>query len=164
MSLKVHNTHKRISITPTITAGAYSANDVVGGLLTIPCGPGTLRKTKLVDKDSEGAELYLFLFHTIPTLPVSDNGAFAATGPNALNMLESRIHFDDDNYVTIASTDDYCFGIMPGDAMKNQSLAIECAPADGLNMYGYLVCVGTPTYAAVDDLLLELLFWSDRAG
>jgi hypothetical protein len=158
-SLKVHNTHYRYTQTLTITAGAYSANDVVGGLITIPCGPGTLRKAKIVDADSEGAALDLYLFYATPDLEAADNEAFAATVAD-LTLLEERIRFEAANYVTVASADDYCMGTLN----STTSLGVECRPTDGVYMYAYLVCTGTPTYTATTDLTLELLFWQDRAG
>ena len=160
-SLKKHNTHYRYALTLTIDDDAYTANDVLHGLITIPCGPGTLRSAKITDADSEGAALDLYLFHTLPTITdMDDDAAFAATAANALNLLEQRLRFEAARYVTVASTDDYCFATLDSDAQ----LAVECHPTDGLNMYGLLVCVGTPTYTAATDLRLELLFWLDRAG
>jgi hypothetical protein len=157
-SLKKHNERYRFKQTLTIDTNAYTANDIVGGLLTIPSGPGTLRVAKLTDADSEGAALDLFLFHTLPTISsMVDDAAFAATSANALNFLERRIRFEAANYVTIASADDYCFGT----DNLSPNLAIECDPTDGENMYGLLVCVGTPTYTAATDLYLDLMFWQD---
>lgn len=158
-NLKTHNTHYRFKLNLTIDDDAYTANDVLHGLITIPCGPGTLRAAKIVDADSEGAALDLYLFYETPGLVAADDAAFAATAANALTVLENRVRFEAANYVTVASADDYCFGTVN----SNPSLGVECHPTDGLNMYAYLVCVGTPTYAAATDLTLELLFWQDKA-
>lgn len=160
MSLKKHNSHYRYSQVLTVDTNAYTANDVVGGLLTIPTGGGgILRKAKITDADAENAALDLYLFHTVPSVTaIADDAAFTVTAPNALYMLEERIRFEAANYVTVSSADSYCFGTVS----SSKNLAVDCHPADGANLYAYLVCTGTPAYTAATDLRLELLFWVNK--
>lgn len=145
-----------VQVAPTVDTSAYSAGEVVGGLLTIPIGAngGILRKVKLTDADSEGAALALYLFHSLPTA-FDDTDAFAPTIDD-LNSLIARVDFAADNYATVNSLD-YVFATEDADGTVALT-GIDCPTLDG-NLYAYLVAVGTPTYAAADDLALEFVFW-----
>src|SRR5690349_16334679 len=67
---------------PTITAGAYSAGDVVGGLLTFAVGSSfaggniLIRHLTIGDADNEKAAMDLWFFNAAPTV-IADNGAFS---------------------------------------------------------------------------------------
>lgn len=82
-------------LNPTITEGAYSANDVVGGLLEFPInsggsGGGILNHVRLTDADNVKAELDLYLFNEQPTA-ILDNAAFA---PVIADLQAQVIHID----------------------------------------------------------------------
>jgi hypothetical protein len=128
-------------------AGAYTANDVVGGLLTFTLGGaiggGILNSILLVDDDSEGAALDLYLFNAAPTT-IADDAAFAPVVAD-LKKLITKISIVAGDYVTVNGNDF---------ALKETMNHIFSA-VNGL-IYGYLVCTGTPTYTAATDLYLEL--------
>lgn len=142
-----------VSTTPTITAGAYSANDVVGGLLTFqlqppplagttPCN-GFLRIVSVVDDDNEKAACKLHLFRAQPSA-IADNAAFAPS----LADLQKRI-----GVVTIAAAD-YVTINSNAQALET-GLEMEFE-ATGGNLYAYLVCDATPTYTAATDLTIAI--------
>lgn len=93
-------------VKPTITAGAYSANDAVGGVMTFPVGNGPRRSgiiagATLIDCDAEGAALNLFLFsHNITS--VADNAAFDPTDAEMLRCI-GVISFGASDYASAAS-------------------------------------------------------------
>ncbi len=149
---------KDISQTPTITAGAYSAADAVGGLLTFadvgagysPCAKIT--KVTVIDDAAQAAVLDLFLYSQEIT-PTADNGAFSPS--------------DADNQ--------FCVGVIHiaaadyGSGDDNNVATVECdlpitlsgaSPASaglvGTDLWGQLTCIGTPTYAATDDITIIL--------
>ena len=156
-SLKKYNNHHLIELNPTIDTDAYQAGDVVGGLLTLPCGPSTLRQVKLVDNDNEGAELSLYLFRGTPT-SIADDAAFAS----AFTEADNRLLIDEPLVFSTYTTINNEKKSIKGGHADGAGLGIECTPVDGLNIYAYAVCTATPTYAAL-KLFWQFLFWTDRA-
>lgn len=68
-----------ISQTPAITAGAYAANDCVGGMLTfadaarVSGGGGVVKSVVIIDDAGQDAELELWLFGAPFTSPGDNN-------------------------------------------------------------------------------------------
>lgn len=136
-----------------ITAGAYSANDVVGGLLTFDVhsagGGGVIRQVILCDDDGEAAACKLYFFNAAPS-SIADNGAYAPTFADLKKRVGAR--------VAIAAAD---YNTFSGNSIAVKSdLSIEYA-TDGGKLYAYLVCDATPTYSATTDLYLRLVIWED---
>lgn len=72
-----------------ITAGAYAAGDVVGGLIQFNLGGkhgGVLQDVTLVDDDNIGASLELRLFRAAPTT-ILDNAPLALTAADLINEI-----------------------------------------------------------------------------
>jgi len=138
-----------ITLSPTVTAGAYSALDVVGGLLTFPLtgfttNSGLVVSAKVDDDDGENAALVLHLFETLPT-SINDNAAFSGvTFANQIGIF-SKASFAAADYVAVG-TNSYCLVTDLND-MFTTTLG---------NLYGYLVCTGTPTYAATTDIRVTI--------
>lgn len=140
------NTHYTTSVTPTITAGAYAASDVVGGLMTFDVahssiGGGILNAALLVDDGNVGAALTLYLFDNVPTT-IADNAAFAPTAAD-LALLVCSVSFS--SYTTLNSNQ-YAL---------TEDINTVFATPRGI-LYGYLVCTATPTYASTSDLTVKL--------
>lgn len=139
-----------VSVRPTITAGAYSANDVVGGRLdfTIPwkAAGGFVDSVRIVDDANQKAAMTLYLFSRVPTA-IADNAAFAPTVAD-LQALAGTIAIAATDYVTLNNN---------AVAIKrlNSDGAISFWCPDGI-LYGYAVVSGTPTYANAADLQFEL--------
>ena len=145
----------RSTVAPTITAGAYSAGDVVGGLLTFDVSGAPegslLTRALLVDDDNEKPELTLYLFNASPT-SFADNAAFAPVVAD-LKKLITKITFATTDYVTVNSN---------AYALKED--LNDLIPANTGSIYGYLVCTSTPTYAATSDVWLALDFLTEPRG
>lgn len=133
------------TVTPKNTA--YDAGDVVGGLITfaIPgaAGGGILNTVHLSEDDNEGAVLTLYLFRASPTA-ILDDAAFAP----AIADLRKLV------YVGAIAAADYS----TSNSLKFVTIAdINNAFAiTGGNLYGYLVCTATPTYAATKKIYITL--------
>lgn len=90
--LGVETSGATIAQTPTVTAGAYSAGDAVGGLLTFANaarasgGGGVVKGVVIVDDAGQDAELELWLFDRTFTAMV-DNAAWAPSEANLENLL-----------------------------------------------------------------------------
>jgi hypothetical protein len=138
--------------------GAYSANDVIGGLLTFDVhnagGGGIVRWARLVDDDNEKAELTLYLFNSSPTA-ILDDAAFAPVVADLKNYI-GKILFQAADYETINSN----AVALIGHGVSTDFLNIDFTTDSG-NLFGYLVATATPTYTAVTDLHISLGLWLD---
>lgn len=143
---------KKIAL--TVTAGAYSDGDVVGGLINLSAlcgvlGGGTIRQIRLVDDGNIGAALYVYLFDDAPTA-ILDNAVFATAFVIADHKaFIGRISIATGDYLTINSNKV---------AVKDD---INLSHGTG-SLYAYIVTNGsTPTYLAVDNLTLIVTGWLD---
>lgn len=133
----------RLVQTPTVTAGAYSANDAVGGLLTFAnaaraSGGGIIIDAiTLIDLASQAAVLDLVLFDQTFT-NTADNAAFDPSDADLANVIDV---IQVSTYATFA---DNSVGYRKG-------LGIACKLA-GTSLFGQLVTRGTPTYAGTSDI------------
>lgn len=124
-------------------ADAYTANDIVGGLLTFslpsPSGCGILQWLKVTDEDNEGAALDVYIFNDVPSTIADD-----AAGALVIGDLDKLI-----TKVEIAAAD--------YEAVNSLKFVIKDEGSEGLNraystdtkgnLYAYIICTGTPTYA-----------------
>lgn len=141
----------------TVTPGtvAHTAADVVGGLLTFNMTAvggakvtgGRIEWAALADDDNEGAALELYLFDSEPTT-IAGNASGTLTAAD-LRKLCGQVSFGTSDYVTINSMK----------AVFKRDLQLPFA-ADTL--YGYLICTGTPTYAANKTLAVRLGVTSEQ--
>ena len=142
-----------ISQTPTITAGAYAANDAVGGLLTFAnagrasAEGSILIDVLIIDDAGQDAELELWLFDRTFTA-IADNAAWAPT------------EADLENCIAVIST----VGSTWRAAGTPSVINIECTrriDITGTSLFGQLVTRGAPTYAATDDLTVKIKLLQD---
>ena len=152
---QVGSTGTTISQTPTITAGAYSAGDAVGGLLTfanagrVSGGGGVIKTVTIIDDAGQDAELELWLFDRTFTA-MSDNAAWA---PSEADL---------ENHIGVISTEDSSQGWLA--AGTPSTITIDVATGfdlNGTSLFGQLVTRGTPTYAATDDLTIKVKVMQD---
>ena len=139
-----------ITQTPTVTAGAYSAGDNVGGLLTfanaalVTGGGGVIKNVMIIDDAGQDVELELWLFDTTFTAG-SDNDAWAPT--------EAELH----TLITVISTEDSAQGYIAGGTPSICDIEVarryDCT---GTSLFGRLVTRGEPTYVATDDVTVRI--------
>jgi len=129
---------------PTVTAGAYSAGDCVGGVLTFAAAAratgdgGVIKDVVIVDDAGQDAQLELWLFNQTFTSP-GDNAAWAATEAQLHNLV-----------AVITSVDGSWFATgTPSVLVVEASQQYTCAAT---SLFGQLVTRGTPTYVATDDI------------
>jgi|TARA_Y100000310_G_C20681279_1_gene816103 hypothetical protein len=136
---------RRYKVTPTVTAGAYSANDVVGALLTFGgLRNGVLQSITICDNAAQAVDYVLVLFESSPT-NIADNATFDIADADldkiiyqdTLTSADTRQAFTDNSY-------HFLYG-----------LTAELWSAGG-TVYGFLVTTGTPTYAATTDITVTL--------
>jgi hypothetical protein len=137
-----------IAVTPTVTAGAYSANDCVGGELTFANAArtagegGFITDVSIVDDAGQDVALELWLFDQTITSP-GDNAAWAATEADLHNLV--GIWATDDGQWRAAGTPSVCH-------LKE----LARFQAIGTSLFGQLVTRGTPTFAATDDVTVKI--------
>jgi hypothetical protein len=133
-------------------ADAYSANDIVGGLLTFdlnsPSGCGILQNLKITDEDNEGAALDVYIFNAAPSTIADD-----AAGALVIADLDKLI-----TKVEIAAAD--------YEAVNSLKFVIKDEGSEGLNrayvtdskgnLYAYIICTATPTYANAKAIKMTL--------
>lgn len=145
---------KIVAVTPVVTAGAYSANDAVGGLLTfedvygaVSDGDGQrgalLESVVVSDLGKQSIALDLVLFSETFTA-TADNDAFDVSDTDILNCL-GVVHL----------TDYAAFNDSSLATAKGLGIVIKNTSGDG-KLYGQLVTRGTPTYASVSDLTVKI--------
>lgn len=138
-----------IDVTPVVTVGAYSAADVVGGVLTIPSavlnagGKAVLYSVAIYDKDNEKAEGSLLFFRASPTSGLADNAAFAWGAGDDVKIL-NRIDVIASDYKTFASR-----------AIAKPSFAPFVIESDTTDLFAYFVTDGTPSYGSTADLTFK---------
>src|SRR3990167_1760785 len=138
------------TVDPTVTAGAYSANDVVGGTLTFLNIPpsGTIRAVTLMDQAKQAGAYQLVLFDASPTA-IADNAPYDIADDD-VDAIIGAIHITD-----TAGADKFDFS--DNKAYHRQNLAIPYKRAGtSVAIYGFLIALGTPTYAATTDVRLRL--------
>jgi hypothetical protein len=139
-------------VQPTITTSAYSANDIVGGLMTFnvssPSNCGILNRIKITDADNEGAVFDLYIFNAAPTAIA--NGDAAQLLIADLDKLVCKVEVAAADYKTVNSLK---FAIK--DEVSEGVNVSYNADTSG-NLYMYAVCTGTPTYAAATNLKFTL--------
>jgi len=139
-----------ITVTPTVTAGAYSAKDVVGGLLefenaaSVYRGSGIIRKVTIKNNANVADVLWLNLFNQTPAV-IADNGPYDPTDAEMLTCIGS---------IPIVAAD-YTLGTDNAVATKLVEFPFVLA-SGGTSLFAYLSTVATPTYAATTDLSVKL--------
>lgn len=136
-------------VTPTVTAGGYTAKDAVGGLLTftnavrLSGGSGTIHAVTIIDNAAANAELVLVLFDRTFTA-TADNAPFDPSDADLQNSI-GKIKIGTAYYDSFNDNSTAC--------MTGIGLPIKLL---GTSLFGQLMCTtnGTPTYAATNDLTI----------
>lgn len=145
-----------IEVTPTITAGGYSINDIVGGKQTLANVLRTagkyaiLQDLAIIDKEQQNAPLEILLFKADLAGTYSDNDAEAISAADALLCI-ARIQVLASDYVSFANFSQ----------VNIPSIGKLVYATSGTTLYA-LIKVGTaPTYASTSDLKLFFGFLRD---
>ena len=141
-----------VCITPVVTAGAYVAGQVVGGVIAFPnallsSGTGRLQSVRLNFKSVQTLEFDVTIFTGQPTGAFTDHVAPAITASDALlagPVIKLTKNYSGLGTHTVYGTDNITRGV--------RSLA-------GTTVYAVVTSVGTPTLASTSDMQL-CIAWS----
>lgn len=153
--LPVKGRTKTITATPTITAGAYAANDAVGGELTFTDalresgGSGVILDVVITDKAKQNAALKLVLFSQTFT-ETADNAAMTVTDADLVSCL---------GVIDIAAGDYDDFADNSVATVTGVNLGVVASGS--ANLFGQLYTTGTPTYVSTSDLQVRLVVLQD---
>lgn len=140
----------------TVDTDAYTAGDVVGGLIELDSGnPGggcLIETLRLID-DASQAEPYTVYIFGGATAPdtIADDAAFQPTVAD-LKKLEGTVEITANDYLVISD------GAADNDVAIKTNLNLRHF---GHKIWIYLVAGDTPNYAATADLTLTLLVTLD---
>ena len=146
-----------ISVTPAISAaGIYAAGDALGGLLTFAnaadsdYGSGVIQALVVIDNDQEMDGLELHLFNQAFT-PTANNAPFDPTDADLENWI---------GFLEVAAGDYADLNDNSAAILRNQNLPFNLV-SGGTSLFGQLVTRATPTYTAVDDIIVKLIIQQD---
>ncbi len=141
----------------TVTAGAYSAADVVGGELTLTNalrtsnGSGVLQDIVITTEDGELFQCTILVFDANPAANVADNGAWA-WGSGDHDRLLAKVVVGTSDYTTLGGD-----GVAH---MKNLGVGVKGADSS-TSLYAYVIATDTPTFSATGDLNIAFKFLQD---
>jgi hypothetical protein len=144
---------KIIRVTPVIDTAAYTAKDAVGAVFALtdivaPGAGGMIVGLTVIDIDDQKAALELFLFDTL-LVGTANNAAFPTTSPTEAIIASTcigRIAIPAASYVSATA-------IAVAEVACN---VLVRPPSDLTTIYGQLMTSGTPTYTAVNSLVLAV--------
>lgn len=143
----------------TVGTDAYTANDVVGGLLTftMPAGvdSGYLIAAKVTDANQASAALTIYIFEEEPTTIADD-----AQEALVIADLEDKLvgTFTVSAYNSTVGSLDYAFA-------KPDTVDVIPFTASGAGFfYAYIVDTGGATFTAATDLALRLCLAAQAVG
>lgn len=138
-----------VSLTPTVTAGAYTAGNEVGGKLVFTnvfggSLTGTLTDILVKCKSVQTTTYKLYLFSQNPT-----NTTWTDKSAPAINALDLPYLLG----VFTSGAADSGLGTETTNQLDNINAALHSVDQ---NLYGVLVCVATPTYASTSDVTVSV--------
>lgn len=139
-----------VSLALVTTSGAYSANDIVGGLLTFPVGVGNpcvamVTGVNVGVKAAVTSTLTLLIFDSVPTNggSVADNAALALAAGDVAKLVKA---------IPVSTL----FDCGTPNAYSADALNVPARPADGVNLYGLLIDGTGWTLTSVADVVVRL--------
>lgn len=147
--ITVLNSVADVALTPTVTASAYTAGNVVGGLLHFsnvfgPSFTGTLTDILVKSKSVQTTGYKLYLFSQNPS-----NSTWTDKTAPAINAADLPYLLG----VWTLGSSDSGLGTETTNQLDNAASAIHSMNQD---LYGVLVCVSTPTYASTSDITVSV--------
>lgn len=165
--VKKYNTYNQghdISVPLTVTEGAYTQYDVVGGLQTItkaltPAWHGcVLRAVTLVDAGAQSNAFKLYVFNQLPSTIANDAAWATAVIADLLKMPPGNKGIDLSAYATFTTADE---GTVTIATAPDLNIGLDLRSGTASTFYSYLVDQETYDAVAVDDLTLIYHIWID---
>ena len=152
--------HVRVYNALTVGTGAYTAGDVVGGLLTFEVSTengarsGNIVSVLLTDDHKQSEQYVLYLFDQAPTT-IANDAAFAPTIADLKKIIGTVVVATAD-WTEINNND---WALLGGH--EDTRMRIPFVTHDG-NVYMYAVATDTPDYNAATDLTITIVVEMDN--
>lgn len=145
------------SVTPTITAGAYSSGYQVGGIQTLTSlgFNNTLLSVTVADAGKQSAALTIFFFNSLPTVTSSDNTTLNISDAQMAANCIGAVLIPAANYETVSLNSFATVGVSSAGLMLRSN-------DPNLHLYAVIKTTGTPTYASTSDLVFRYMFGIDE--
>ena len=147
-----------VTVTPTITAGTYSAGYLVGGLMTVAnaarvaAGKGTIQSVVLTDKAKQDMPIDIIFFQTnLPNSTLTDHVALTIHDTDLLACI---------GVVKILASDYSDFADNSVASKTSQGLPFAAA-AGSTTIYAVAVARDAPVYASTSDLQFKFKIYPD---
>jgi len=141
-----------ISVTPTVTVGAYHANDDVGGLFTLTNamrtsgGSGFWQSIHIIDKANQKAAFVIVLFNSSPGAATISNNVAISFSTDVTKVIRTFL---------VPST---AYDTVGGVAFADMNIGQVVTASGSANLYAAVMCYGTPTYSSASDLTFTFGF------
>lgn len=138
-----------VTVSPTVTAGAYSANNVVGGVLTFSnilnaSKTGILESLRISFKSVQTTALKFWLFGDNPSgSTLADHGAPSIAAADISKLM--GCYPMTTAYSTLGTHTIYNL-----DSIAKSLVGVS------QNLYGVVTCDGTPTLASTSDMIVAM--------
>ena len=134
------------TITPVVTAGLYSANDVIGGRQQlVGVHAGLLESITISDLATQAVAYIVVFFSSVPT-DIADNGTFDFADADLPNVLA---------VVALATTDRFAFTDNSVSHVRNLGVPLKSTEADG-DIWFMVYSTGAPTYVGTSDVTFNV--------
>lgn len=159
MSVEISGKESEVEVTPVMTAGAYTTDLSIGGLLTFANvfgvkQSGILHGVVIRDKAKQSSALDLVFFNA---LPVQTNYADGVSpNPSGVGDFQKV-----QGHVNILAANYLAFSAQSEATVAGIGLPLRNVTKDDRNLYALLITRGTPTYASISDITLVLKILQD---
>lgn len=154
VALTLENYMFDVTVTPTVTSGAYSAGDIVGALMTfalsrVADAPVTIDRVQVTVKAAVTSSLTLVLFSADPTATTkTDNAAYSLNAADAFKVIAS---------IPITALGGYLTDHGTPNTYDLGNLDLTCKPATGtVNVYALLIDGIGWTLTSTSDVQVRL--------
>lgn len=148
-----------VTVTPTITAGAYSQYDVVGGLLTFAAPSSSagvlLGGFKMTDKGNKANAFKVFIFDAVPDTTAIANNAAMSLAAADLPMIVDDFSIAAGDWKTYSSLGYYAKWFSP-------PLMMQLGANASVYLYMQFTAASPTDPASTSDLSVTLRFLTSR--
>lgn len=149
---------KVITLTPTISTGAYAVGDQLGDLQELSSamddssGTGELLSISVHDKQAQSMALDVLLFNDLPTVSSTDNVSLDISDSEMASKCLGSVRVAAADYITLAAS-----SMATVKNIKLQLNAVKSANnTTGRSLWAILRSAGTSTFGSTSDLVVKI--------
>lgn len=145
----------QVQVVPTVSTSAYTAGNVVGGLLTFANAvsgtvlSGVLTSVSVTTRSTQTAGFKLYLFSASPAGTFTDRTAPVIAAADALLLLD---------VITLGAADS---GLGSAVTTYNTDAISRSLVLAGTSLFGVLITTGTPTFSTTTNVAVTVSVLKD---